>query len=120
MSDHGQNCPQCNSANGYLDGALWTCPECFHEWDPQAAIPGEITPESEGPKFRDANGIQLENGDTVITVKDLKVGKETMKSGTKVKNIRLLDEPLDGHDIACKIPEYGSMYLKCSVVKKVK
>lgn len=72
------------------------------------------------PNYLDANGVQLQSGDTVSTIKDLKVGKDTIKSGTKVKNIRLLDDPVDGHDISCKVPGYGSMYLKCSVVKKVK
>lgn len=71
------------------------------------------------PAFVDANGVPLENGDTVSVVKDLKLGKDTLKSGTKVKNIRLLDEPVDGHDISCKVPGFGSLYLKCSVVKKV-
>lgn len=62
----------------------------------------------------------MSNGDTVAVIKDLKLGKDTLKSGTKVKNIRLLDEPVDGHDISCKVPSFGSMYLKCSVVKKIK
>jgi len=42
----------------------------------------------------------------------------TIKAGTKVKNIRLLDTPVNGHDISCKVDGHGSMYLKCSVVKK--
>jgi uncharacterized Zn ribbon protein len=55
---------------------------------------------------------------TVATIKDLKAGKVTIKSGTKVKNIRLLDAPVNGHDISCKIKDFGAMYLKCSIVKK--
>jgi protein PhnA len=71
-----------------------------------------------GSNFLDANGVKLETGDTVRTIKDLKVGSGTLKSGTKVKNIRLLDDPINGHDISCKVDGFGSMYLKCSVVKK--
>ena len=60
----------------------------------------------------------LKDGDSVTVAKDLKAGKGTIKAGTKVKNIRLLDEPVNGHDISCKVDGHGSMYLKCSVVKK--
>lgn len=115
MSD-SQTCPKCNSPYGYQDGALWVCPECAHEWSlaPAAEAP---TPDV-GPKFRDANGVELKDGDTVRVVKDLKVGSDTIKSGTKVKGIRLLDEPVNGHDISCKVEGHGSIYLKCSVVRK--
>jgi protein PhnA len=110
-----QNCPKCNSPYGYQDGLQWACPECFHEWNLEVAIEEQI---EEASQFMDANGIQLQNGDSVTVIKDLKAGSSTIKSGTKVKNIRLLDEPVNGHDIACKIDGIGSMYLKCSVVKK--
>lgn len=116
MSDQGQTCPKCNSPYGYQDGNLWICPECAHEWTAEVAAEAEQV--VAGPKFLDANGVQLESGDTVRTTKDLKVGGDTLKSGTKVKNIRLLDDPVDGHDIACKVDGFGSMYLKCSVVRK--
>jgi protein PhnA len=68
--------------------------------------------------LKNANGVPLQSGDTVRTIKDLKMGGESIKSGTKVKGIRLLDEPVDGHDIACKVDGFGSIYLKCSVVRK--
>lgn len=118
MSDESHDCPKCQSSNTYFDGNLWVCPECFHEWNPKAEAAGGESKDS--PGFVDANGVPLESGDTVATIKDLKLGKDTLKSGTKVKNIRLLDDPVDGHDISCKVPGFGSMYLKCSVVKKVK
>ena len=38
--------------------------------------------------------------------------------GTKVKSISLLDDPVNGHDISCKIDGFGCIYLKCSVVWK--
>jgi protein PhnA len=115
-SGDSQTCPKCNSPYGYQDGNLWICPECSHEW----TIAAEASTEEvvAGPKFLDANGVQLQSGDTVRTIKDLKVGGDTLKSGTKVKSIRLLDDPIDGHDISCKVDGFGSIYLKCSVVKK--
>lgn len=116
MSEQNPGCPECKSTHAYPDGELWICPECFHEWSLQE--PGNSQESS--PKFLDANGVQLETGDSVVLIKDLKLGKDTLKSGTKVKSIRLLDEPVDDHDIACKIPGHGSVYLKCSVVKKAK
>lgn len=120
MSEENQNCPQCQSPNTYEDGNLWVCPECFHEWTPKTNDPKLDTDADEGPNYLDSNGVQLQSGDTIATIKDLKIGKETIKSGTKVKNIRLLDNLVDGHDISCKIPGHGSIYLKCSVVKKLK
>jgi len=116
MSEDSQTCPKCNSPYGYKDGALWVCPECAHEWSLEVSATEELV--ASGPKFRDANGVELQDGDTVRVVKDLKVGSDTLKSGTKVKSIRLLDEPVNGHDISCRVDGFGSIYLKCSVVRK--
>lgn len=116
MNDETKTCPKCNSPYAYPDGPLWVCPECFHEWSVNEV---SDAPVAEVAKFLDANGVQLQNGDTVSVVKDLKAGGSTIKTGTKVKNIRLLDEPVNDHDISCKIDGHGSMYLKCSVVKKI-
>ena len=116
MTTDTQTCPKCQSPYAYFDGALWICPECAHEWALVAAVESEVV--STGPNFRDANGVELKDGDTVRVVKDLKVGSEPLKSGTKVKGIRLLDEPVNGHDISCKVEGFGSIYLKCSVVRK--
>ena len=59
-------------------------------------------------------------GDNVSIVKDLKVkgSSNVIKQGTKVKGIRLVD-PEDGHDLDCKVPGFGKMALKSSVVKKI-
>lgn len=114
MTDESQTCPKCNSPYGYQDQHLWICPECSHEWS--VSTSGEETEDT--PQFVDSVGNELKDGDSVTVIKDLKAGKGTIKSGTKVKNIRLLDEPVNGHDIACKVDGHGSMYLKCSVVKK--
>ncbi len=69
--------------------------------------------------IKDANGNVLQDGDTVVVIKDLKVkgSSSVVKVGTKVKNIRLTDGG-DGHDIACKIDGFGAMNLKSEFVKK--
>ena len=70
--------------------------------------------------MRDVNGNTLATGDTVTLIKDLKVkgSSSTVKSGTKVKNIRLVSDAVDGHNIACKIDGIGAMYLKSELVRK--
>lgn len=105
-------CPACQSTLTYEDGAMLVCPECAHEWSPSAA------PEPDGPRvYKDANGNVLEDGDTVTVIKDLKLrgGSGVVKQGTKVKNIRLVDED---HDIDCRIDGLGAMKLKSEFVKK--
>jgi protein PhnA len=66
---------------------------------------------------RDSNGNQLQDGDTVTVIKDLKVkgSSSVVKVGTKVKNIRLVE---GDHDIDCKIEGIGAMQLKSEFVKK--
>lgn len=112
------NCPKCQSENIYQDGNLWVCPECSHEWTPQAASAQTEEAVDDG-LIRDANGNVLQDGDTVTVIKDLKVkgSSSVIKVGTKVKNIRLTDGG-DGHDIACKIDGFGSMNLKSEFVRK--
>ncbi|WP_315271502.1 zinc ribbon domain-containing protein YjdM [uncultured Abiotrophia sp.] len=108
------NCPQCDSEYTYEDGQLFVCPMCAHEWTQEDEVA-----RAEAGIIRDANGNQLENGDCVTVIKDLKLNATTtIKQGTKAKNIRLIDEPVDGHDIACKIDGIGSLYLKSIYVKK--
>lgn len=112
-------CPQCTSENIYQDGSLWICPECSHEWSPFAAQQEVAATELENV-FKDANGIDLKDGDSVTVIKDLKVkgSSSTVKVGTKVKNIRLIPSE-NGHNIACKIDGIGAMNLKSEFVKKV-
>lgn len=110
-------CPKCGSEYAYQDGALWTCPECAHEWN-ESADASESSAQDEG--VRDANGNLLATGDTVTLIKDLKVkgSSSTVKSGAKVKNIRLVEDAVDGHNISCKIDGIGAMYLKSEFVRK--
>jgi len=42
---------------------------------------------------KDANGNPLARGDTVISTQNLTAGKMKIQKGTKVKNIRLTDDP---------------------------
>ncbi|PLW95493.1 MAG: phosphonoacetate hydrolase [Marinilabiliales bacterium] len=92
-------------------GELYSCPECGHEWNPEEV-------EAEGKLIvKDANGNLLEDGDTVIVIKNLPVkgAAGPIKSGTKVKNIRLTD---GDHNIDCKIDGFGAMALKSEFVRK--
>ena len=91
---------------------MLVCPECAHEWSPVTAATAD------GARiYKDANGNVLEDGDTVTLIKDLKLkgSSQVVKQGTKVKNIRLVDED---HDIDCKIDGFGAMKLKSEFVKK--
>ncbi|MFC0133184.1 alkylphosphonate utilization protein [Massilia eurypsychrophila] len=108
-------CPNCKSEFTYNDGAQLVCPECGHEWSATAAVESV----EEGARvYRDSSGTVLQDGDTVSVIKDLKLKGSggTVKMGTKVKNIRLVDSD---HDIDCKIDGFGAMSLKTEFVKKV-
>ena len=107
-------CPKCGAEYTYQDGTMYICPMCAHEWS------AEI--EAEDPNvIKDSNGNVLNDGDTVTIIKDLKVkgSSNAIKQGTKVKGIRLVQDPVDGHDIDCKIDGFGAMTIKSEFVKKL-
>lgn len=111
-------CPKCQSAFAYEDRNLWNCPECGHEWSASAEVSARQV-DNDAPKtVRDANGVELKDGDTVTVIKDLKIkgSSNVVKVGTKIKNIRLVG---GDHDIDCKIPGVGEMGLKSEFVKKI-
>ena len=110
MSDF-KPCPKCSSDYAYSTGVLMMCPECGHEWNPD-----DVNKET-SLVIKDANGNVLQNGDSVIVLKNLPVkgAPKPIKAGTKVKNIRLTD---GDHNIDCKIDGFGSMSLKSEFVKK--
>ncbi len=113
MSDEMKPCPRCSSPYGYaLGNLLYVCPECQYEWNPAEV---ETT---ENPKILDSNGNELQDGDSVIVIKDLPVkgAPKPVKAGTKVKHIRLTD---GDHNISCKIDGFGAMGLKSKFVRKV-
>jgi protein PhnA len=107
-------CPKCNSAYTYEDRGLLVCPECAHEWSPDAVSAGA---DDDAEVTRDSTGNPLQDGDTVIVIKDLKLkgSSKVVKMGTKVKNIRLVG---GDHDIDCKIDGIGAMSLKSEFVRK--
>ena len=113
MSDQLPPCPECKSEFSYEMGELLVCPECAHEWNPN-----DIEVETVRV-IKDASGNVLVDGDDVIIVKDMKVkgSSNTLKVGTKVRGIRLVDGPGD-HDIEAKVDGFGPMNLKSSIVRK--
>ena len=110
-----EKCPKCGSEYAYEDGNMYVCPECAHEW-PKGA---EVHAPEGSSVVRDAHGNVLQDGDSVTIIKDIKVkGSSTpLKVGTKVKEIRLVEE-VNGHNIEANIKGFGSMMLKSEIVKK--
>ena len=104
-------CPKCGGEYVYFDGSLYVCPDCayeFHEGEESAAASVAV------PK--DSNGAELMDGDSVTVIKDLKVRGSSMviKRGTKVKGIRLTEDP---EEVDCKI-DGSSIVLKTCFLKK--
>ncbi|TVR84521.1 MAG: alkylphosphonate utilization protein [Saprospirales bacterium] len=108
------NCPECRGENTYQLEEKYICPDCFYEWNV-----GESTESKEdtGLLVKDANGNLLQDGDTVVTIKNLPVkgASKTIKAGTKVRRIRLAE---GDHNIDCKIDGFGAVALKSEFVKK--
>lgn len=117
MTNTNQTCPKCNSTDAYFDGSLWNCPICNHEWL-LSEVP--VQEKEVDHHIRDAHGNILQEGDSVTVIKDLKIkgSSSSVKVGTKVKNIKLIMDSNDGHNIGCKIEGFGAMNLKSEFVKK--
>lgn len=115
MSSGLPNCPVCDSSYTYEDGHFFVCPECAHEWSEGSGVEKEAEATS---VTRDAFGNELQDGDDVTVVKDLKVkgSSNVVKQGTTVKSIRIID---GDHDIDCRVPGHGSMQLKSEFLKKI-
>lgn len=104
------DCPVCGADSVYTDGSMLICPMCGYEWSAEdGASTTDNTP-------RDSNGTELSDGDAVTVIKDLKVKGSSMviKRGTKVKSIRLTDNP---EEVDCKI-DGSSIVLKTCFLKK--
>ncbi|NLK12067.1 MAG: alkylphosphonate utilization protein [Candidatus Phytoplasma sp.] len=101
------NCPSCGFEYTYEENDFFVCSACQYQWKPES---GE-------KEYFDAFGNKLEDGDSIIVLKDLKVKGSSLvvKQGTKVTNIKLVDSD---HDIDCRIPGIGKMSLKTEFVKK--
>ena len=107
-----KTCPICENPYGYLvNENMYNCPECGHEW--------EEKPDNDNIaiEVKDSNGNVLNNGDSVIVIKDLPVkgSSNPIKAGTKVKKIILTE---GNHNISCKIDGFGAMALKSEFVRK--
>lgn len=66
---------------------------------------------------KDSNGTPLNNGDSVLVIKDLKVRgtSVTLKRGTLIKNIRLTD---DQDEIECNSDKIKGLVLRTEFLKK--
>ena len=109
MAEEITKCPKCGGEYVYFDGSLYVCPDCAHEFNHDDA-------EEAADVAKDSNGAELFDGDAVTVIKDLKVKGSSMviKRGTKVKSIRLTDNP---EEVDCKI-DGSSIVLKTCFLKK--
>ena len=107
-------CPKCKSEYTYESDEIMICPDCAYEWNPNDSTE-EVA--EEGFVVKDSNGNILQDGDSVVIIKNLPVkgNYQGIKRGTLVKNIRLVDSD---HNIDCKIDGFGAMALKSEFVKK--
>ncbi|AWK62601.1 alkylphosphonate utilization protein [Helicobacter cinaedi] len=67
---------------------------------------------------KDSNGTELNAGDNVSVIKDLKVkgASSTIKRGTTIKNIRLTNKD---DEIEAKVNKCGVVVLKTCFLKKI-
>jgi protein PhnA len=105
-------CPICTMTDVLDAPDQYECAVCGHEWPKSAAL-GDGP---DGASVADANGNLLVTGDAVTVIKDLKVkgSSMTLKAGTKIKNIRIVE---GDHDVDCKVDGMGVM-LKSKFLKK--
>lgn len=105
------NCPSCNFEYSYEDDGYLVCSACQFRWDP------ETVKSPDEPRYFDAHGTELFDGDDVIVIKDLKFkgSSDVIKQGTKVTNIKLIQ---GDHDISCRVAGFGNINLKTEFVKK--
>ncbi|EAH4720709.1 alkylphosphonate utilization protein [Campylobacter upsaliensis] len=67
---------------------------------------------------KDSNGTELNAGDSVSVIKDLKVkgANTTLKRGTTIKNIKLTNKD---SEIEAKVDKFGTLVLKTEFLKKI-
>ncbi|MFY0746058.1 alkylphosphonate utilization protein [Campylobacter sp. LH-2024] len=67
---------------------------------------------------KDVNGVELNLGDNVNVIKDLKVkgASTTLKRGTTIKNIKLSSKD---NEIEAKVDKFGTIVLKTEFLKKI-
>ena len=86
------------------------------EWLPaaEAAAKAAVADQVE---VRDSAGNVLADGDSVITIKDLKVkgARQTLRKGTVIKTIRLTGDP---QEIDCRYEGIKGLVLRAEFVRK--
>jgi protein PhnA len=108
-------CPTCGMENTYPDGANFVCADCAHEWPIAAPAAADVAVDA-ARVVKDAHGTVLADGDAVILIKDLRLkgSSQTIKGGTKIRNIRLVD---GDHEVDCKVEGVGMMLKACYLKK---
>jgi protein PhnA len=102
------DCPICTMPDPLTTDDGFECATCGHEW---------LTAADDGlSDIRDANGNLLADGDAVTIIKDLKTDGKAggVKSGTKIKSIRLVS---GDHEIDAKV-DGRQLLIKAAFVKK--
>jgi protein PhnA len=107
-------CPLCAMENTYPDGSNFVCADCGHEW-PMVAESGGA---EAGVIVRDVNGNVLNDGDTVLVIKDLKVKGSSipLKQGTVIRGIRLVED--DAEHIEGNSDKIKGLVLKTCFLRK--
>lgn len=86
------------------------------EWLPAAEAAARKTA-TDAVEVRDSAGNLLTDGDSVITIKDLKVkgAGQTLRKGTIIKSIRLTGDP---QEIDCRYEGIKGLVLRAEFVRK--
>lgn len=91
--------------------------EASGEWLPANEARARAEAAAAGPEVRDAVGNLLNDGDSVVLVKDLTVNGagQTLKVGTVIKSIRLTG---DAQEIDCRHEGIKGLVLRAEFVRK--
>ena len=81
-------------------------------------ITGMMSSRERKKMAKDANGIELNAGDSVSVIQDLKVkgASTTLKRGTTIKNIKLTSKE---SEIEARVDKFGVIVLKTEFLKKI-
>lgn len=87
-----------------------------NEWDVEYDEDGNVVEKEAAIITKDSNGNELQSGDSVHVIKDLKVGGSSMnlKQGTVIKGIRLVGSP---DEIECRIGK-STLVLRTEFLRK--
>lgn len=90
--------------------------EATGEWLPKSQA-ADMSEAEQGIEVRDSVGNILTDGDSVITIKDLKVkgAGQTLRKGTVIKSIRLTG---DAQEIDCRYEGIKGLVLRAEFVRK--